>query len=97
MIQFAKLHNQYIYLFPTQHSRFPSAQDLRLEDIFSQQDKGVSIPSQGVFLYTAGMPAMVLANVNSSFSLVNGAHGVATGIVLESDGKRSQSWHYRLQ
>jgi len=60
MIQYARYHHQYIYLFPADHKRLPPLQNLSLEDIFSQQDEGVKIPSQGLFLYTAGMPCMGL-------------------------------------
>ena len=87
MIQYARHHHQYIYLFPAQHGRLPPVQNLSLEDIFSQQDEGVKIPSQGLFIYTAGMPCMVLANVNSKLGLVNGSQGIATGVIIEPDGK----------
>ena len=87
IIQFARLHNQLVYLFPAQHKRLPSIRNLSLEDIFSQQDEGVKIPSQGLFIYTAGMPCMVLANENSKLGLVNGCRGIATGVVIEPDGK----------
>ena len=49
----------------------------------------VKIPSQGLFLYTAGMPCMGLANVNSKLGLVNGSQGIATGVIIEPDGKIS--------
>ena len=51
-------------------------------DIFSQQDEG-----QGLFIYTAGMPCMGLVNVNSKLGLVNGSHGIATGVIVDPDGK----------
>ena len=89
MIQYARYHHQYIYLFPADHKRLPPLQSLSLEDIFSQQDEGVKIPSQGLFLYTAGMPCMGLANVNSKLGLVNGSQGIATGVIIEPDGKIS--------
>jgi hypothetical protein len=65
-------------------------QNLSLEDIFSQEDEGVKIPSQGLFVYTAGMPCMVLANENGKLGLVNGCRGIATGIVIEPDGKAGE-------
>lgn len=65
IIQFARLHNQLVYQFPAQHERLPPIRNLSLEDIFSQQDEGVKIPSQELFIYTAGIPCMVLANENT--------------------------------
>jgi hypothetical protein len=65
LIQFARSRGQHIYIFPGDHSRLPPAENLALEDILSQQDEGVNIPSQGMFLYTAEMPCMVLANISS--------------------------------
>jgi Helitron helicase-like domain at N-terminus/PIF1-like helicase len=87
IIQFARSRNQLVYIFPADHSRLPLLGDLRLEDIYCKQDEGVSSPSQGLFLYTAGMPCMVLANINSKLGLVNGSRGIATGVVIEPNGK----------
>ena len=87
IIQFARSRNQLVYIFPADHSRLPSLGDLRLEDIFSKQDEGVGTPSQGLFLYTTGMPCMVLANINSKLSLVNGSRGIATGVVIDPSCK----------
>jgi hypothetical protein len=69
-IQHARHRHQYVYLYPGEHKRLPPVRNLSLEDIFSQQDEGVKIPSQGLFVYTAGMPCMGLANVNSKLGLV---------------------------
>jgi hypothetical protein len=87
LIQFSRSRGQRIYIFPADHSRLPPAQNLALEDIFSQQDEGVSIPSQGLLLYTAEMPCMVLANMNSVLGLVNGSRGTAARIIVDADGK----------
>jgi hypothetical protein len=87
LIQFARSRSQPVYIFPADHRRLPSVQNLDLKDILSQQDEGVNIPSQGLFLYTAGMPCMVLANINSMIGLVNGSRGTATGIIVDPDGK----------
>jgi hypothetical protein len=73
-------------MFPGHHTRLPSVRALHVEAIFEQQDEGVNIPSQGLSLYTPGMPCMILANVNSSVGLVNGCRGIATGVILEPDG-----------
>ena len=86
-IQFARHRTQKIFMFPGNHTRLPSVRDLHAEAILEQQDEGVHIPSQGLFLYTPGMPCMILANVNSSVGLVNGCRGIATGVILEPDGK----------
>jgi hypothetical protein len=91
VIQFARYHHQLVFLFPSQHKRLPPLRNLSLEDIFSQQDDGVKIPFQGLFIYTAGMPCMVLANENSKLGLVNGCRGIATGVVIEPDGKSDES------
>jgi hypothetical protein len=87
LIQFARSRGQRIYIFPADHSRLPPAQNLALEDIFSQQDEGVSIPSQGLFLYTAEMPCMVLANISSVLGLVNGSRGTAARIIVDAESK----------
>lgn len=87
MLTFARRHNQRIYLFPAQHSRLPSPRHLSLEDVFRQQDEGVAIPSPGLFMYTPGMPCMILANMNSALGLVNGSRGIASGIILEPNSK----------
>jgi len=90
MIQFARRRNQRIYLFPGQHSRVPS-RNLSADDIFKQQDEGVNIPSQGLFLYTPEMPCMILANINSPLGLVNGCRGIATGVLLEFNCEKTLS------
>ena len=87
MISFARHHKKHIYIFPAQHGRLPPPQQLRLDDVFRQQDKGVNIPSQGLFLYTPGMPCMILANMCSTLGLVNGARGSAVEVVLDPNGR----------
>ena len=87
MIQFARRRNQRIYLFPAHHTRLPSMQQFHVETIFEQQDEGVNVPSQGLLLYTPGMPCMILANISSSAGLVNGCRGIATGVIMEPNSK----------
>lgn len=87
MISFARQLNQFIFLFPGDHSRLPSSERLCLDTILAQQDEGVKIPFPGLFLYTPGMPCMVLANVSSRWSLVNGSRGIAAGIIMEPNSK----------
>ena len=82
-IPFARQRKQPILLFPGEHTRLPSSQNLRFDDILGQQDEGVNISFPGLFLYTRGMPCMILANVNSPWGLVNGARGTAAGVILE--------------
>jgi hypothetical protein len=33
------------------------------------------------------MPGMGLANENIKFDMVNGSQGIATGVIIEADGK----------
>jgi DNA helicase Pif1-like protein len=64
-----------------------SIQQLHAEAIFERQDEGIKVPSQGLFLYTPGMPCMILANISSSAGLVNGCRGIATGVIMEPNSK----------
>jgi hypothetical protein len=49
-------------------------------------DQGTSIPFPGLFLYTAGMPAILLTNICTALGQVNGARGIASGIVVDPTG-----------
>jgi hypothetical protein len=40
----------------------------------------------GLFLYTLGMPAMILSNICTLLGQVNGATGAATGTVVDPTG-----------
>ena len=60
--------------------KLPSLEQLRLDDIFRQQDKQYPIP--GSFLSTPVMSYMILADTCSPFGLVNAAiHAVLDPMV----------------
>ena len=86
MEQFARSRSQRIYLFPAQYSRITSASSSppRLEDLLKQMDQGATIPFQGLFFYTLGMPAIILANICTLLGQVNGTRGTPSGIVVDS-------------
>ena len=81
---FARSRSQRVYVFPAQHSRVASA--LHLEDVLRQADDGAKAPFPGLFLYTPGMPAAILANTCTPMGQVNGARGTASGIVVDPTG-----------
>src|SRR3954454_17022365 len=65
MEHFARSRSQRIYIFPAEHSSVTSASSspLRVEDLLQQTDQGTKIPFQGLFFYTTGMLAVILANI----------------------------------
>jgi len=85
---FARCRSQRIYIFPAQHSRTTSASSspLYLEDLLQQRDQGTRIPFQGLFLYTPGMPGVILANICTLLGHVNGTRGIPSGIVVDPSG-----------
>jgi hypothetical protein len=91
MEHFAQARHQYIYIFPAIHTRTKSTgpTNLRLcaDDLLGVLEQGTKIPFPGLFLYTPGMPAMVLTNICTPLGLVNGATGTAVGIVIDPAGK----------
>jgi hypothetical protein len=59
---------------------------LHADDLLQQPDQGTKIPFPGLFLYTRNMPAVILTNICTPLGLVNGASGVAIGIVVDPTG-----------
>jgi hypothetical protein len=84
MEHFARSRPQCIFIFTAQHSRVKSilSSALHLEDLLQQMDQSAKIPFQGLFLYTSAMPAVILAKI-SLLGHVNGAYGLASGIVVD--------------
>ena len=99
MEHFARSRSQRIFVFAAQHDRVkstpPSA--VYLEELLQQMDQGSRIPFQGLFLYTPGMPVMILANICTLLGHVNGAHGIASGIVVDPTGKCFHSSSFDIQ
>jgi hypothetical protein len=62
---------------------------LLAEDVLQQPDQGTKIPFPGLFLYTRDMPAVILTNICSRISQVNGAIGTMVGVILDPPGKSS--------
>jgi hypothetical protein len=89
--RFARSRLQKIYIFPALHTRTKSSSptNLRLhaDDLLGLPEQGTTVPSPGLFLYTLGMPIMLLTNVNTPAGLVNGATGAAVGVVVNPVGK----------
>jgi hypothetical protein len=85
---FARSRSQRVYIFPAQHTRVASASSstLRIEDLLQQGDDGTKVPFQGLFFYTPGMPAIILANICTLLGLVNGTRGIPSGIVVDPAG-----------
>ncbi|KAL3494400.1 hypothetical protein BJX62DRAFT_223194 [Aspergillus germanicus] len=88
--RFARSRLQKIYIFPALHTRTKSSSptNLRLhaDDLLGLPEQGTTVPSPGLFLYTLGMPIMLLTNVNTPHGLVNGATGAAVGVVVDPVG-----------
>lgn len=67
---FARTRGLIIYIFPAMHTRTkstgPTILRLRAEDLLQQQDQGSKIPFPRLFLYTPGMPAVILSNLHTS-------------------------------
>ena len=57
-----------------------------LEELLRLPDQGTNIPFPGLFFYTSQMPATVLTNSCTLLGLVNGARGIATGVVVDPTG-----------
>jgi helitron helicase-like protein/PIF1-like helicase len=88
MEHFARSRGQRIYVFPALHSRTKSTSlsMIHAEELLRLPDKGANIPFPGLFFYTSQMPATVLTNSCTPLGLVNGARGVATGVVVDPTG-----------
>jgi hypothetical protein len=86
--QFAEARNQDIYVFPADHKRTRGRNhDLPIDHILGTQDGEGTAKGPGLFFYTAGMPIMVLYNVCTPLGMVNGAKGIAAGIIPHSESK----------
>jgi hypothetical protein len=88
MEHFARTRSQRIYIFPALHNRVRTTGPSRLlaEDLLQQTDQGTRIPFPGLFLYTPQMPAILLTNICTALGQVNGARGIASGIVVDPTG-----------
>jgi hypothetical protein len=88
MEHFARSRSQKIYIFPAQHSRVASTSSspLYIEDLLQQTDQGSKIPFHGLLFYTPEMPVIILSNICTPLGHVNGARGVASGIVVDPTG-----------
>ena len=88
MEHFARTRSQRIYVFPALHSRVRTTGPSRLyaEHLLQQTDQGTRIPFPGLFLYTPEMPAILLTNICTALGQVNGARGIASGIVVDPTG-----------
>ena len=60
----------------------PPAEHLLLQ----QPDEGAKVPFPGLFFYTPGIPATILANISTPIGQVNGARGTASGISVDPTG-----------
>jgi hypothetical protein len=60
---------------------------MRIDELLAIQDGEGSAKGPGLFLYTRGMPATILLNVCTPLGLVNGAKGIAAGLVHHPNGK----------
>lgn len=89
--KFARLRKQRIYIYPAVHTRTkstgPGNLRLRAGDLLQQPDQGATIPFPGLFLYTTGMPAVILTNICTALGQVNGAAGTAVGVVVDPSGE----------
>ena len=88
MEHFARIRSQKIYVFPALHDRVKSTGLSRLcaEDLLQQADQGTTVPFPGLFLYTPEMPTILLTNICTALGQVNGARGLAAGIVVDPTG-----------
>jgi hypothetical protein len=85
---FARTRSQRIYVFPALHDRVRTTgpSHLYAEDLLQQSHQGTRIPFPGLFLYTPQMPAILLTNICTALGQVNGARGIASGIVVDPTG-----------
>jgi Helitron helicase-like domain at N-terminus/PIF1-like helicase len=93
MEHFARSRGQRIYIFPALHSRTKSTSlsAVHAEELLRLPDQGANIPFPGLFFYTSQMPATVLTNSCTLMGLVNGARGIATGVVVDPTGTFSNA------
>ena len=87
MRRFAEAKAQDIYVFPATHSHTKHTNgSLKIDELLGIQD-GNKNKGPGLFLYTRGMPVAILYNSCTPLGLVNGAKGIAAGIVLDPKSK----------
>jgi hypothetical protein len=85
--RFAEARGQDIYVFPAAHTRTKKKhRGLRVDELLGTQDGEGTAKGPGLFLYTKGMPVTILFNICTPLELVNGARGIAAGIVSDPDG-----------
>ena len=58
---------------------------LRIDELLETQDEVGRAKEPDLFLYTQGMLVSILYNVCTPLGQVNGAKGIAAGIVLDPD------------
>jgi hypothetical protein len=88
IMRFAKAQGQEVYIFPANHTRTQSRHnDLPIDHILGTQDGEGMAKGPGLFYYTAKMPISVLFNVCTPLGLVNGAIGIAEGVVVHPASK----------
>jgi hypothetical protein len=54
--------------------------------LLQQTDEGAKVPFQGLFFYTLGMPAVILANICTRLGHVNGTRGIVSGVAVDPLG-----------
>lgn len=85
--RFAEARAQDIYVFPATFSRTKMMHGgLRIDELLGIQDGQGNAKGPGLFLYTRGMPITILYNICTPLGLVNGARGIAAGIVPDPNG-----------
>ena len=85
---FTEARAQDIYVFPAAHSHTKRVQgNLKIDNLLGTQDGEGTAKGPGLFLYTRGMPVTILYNICTALGLVNGAKGIAAGIVLDPNSK----------
>jgi hypothetical protein len=85
---FARTRSQRVYIFPALHYRvkFTTPSRLYTEDLLQQTDQSTTIPFPGLFIYTPGIPIILLTNICTALGQVNSARGIASGIVIDPAG-----------
>jgi hypothetical protein len=85
---FAESRNQDVYVFPANHKRTHGRKhNLPIDHILGTQDGEGSAKGPGLLFYTAGMPVAMLYNSCTPLGLVNGAKGIAAGIIPHIESK----------
>ena len=95
--RFAEARGQDIYVFPAIHYRTKVKRGGLLIDKLLETPDGDHAKGPGLFLYTKGMPITILYNSCTPLGLVNGARGMAAGIVPDPNGKLPIQLKYQLE